>query len=231
MAFFEELREMNLKQQRDEFDRVLKDVEEKMSALVREGKCDLNAVSYSITPEWQFDNADIRTHYLASLADYMKSHGIEMAEEYEKIRFTVSLSFSTNEAVQSAFREFLAENTEKYAEVTEEIFSDLKAKLMKAVKAGIGCEGVYSAEILLYVEDGEDLDGQLACHKTDHTYSPWIVNSMQVKKYLVYFLHVAAQKEHLEFSSFGDTLTLKARLFDTDDVISVPVRREPYAVY
>ncbi|MBR5370855.1 MAG: hypothetical protein IK130_01435 [Oscillospiraceae bacterium] len=231
MAFLEELRELNMKQQRDEFDRVLEDVETKMAELVREGRCDLNSVSYSFTPEWQFENADIRTHYLKSLADFMKAHGIETTEEYEKIRFSASLSFSTNEAVQNAFREFLAENAEKYAQVTEEIFSDLKVKLRNAVSKGIGSEGVYSAEILLYVEDGEDLGGQLACHKTDHTYSPWIVNSMQVKKYLVYFLHVAAQKDHLEFSSFGDTLTLKARLFDSDDVISVPVRRESYAVY
>ena len=229
MAFLEELRELNIKQQRAEFARVLENVQTQMANLVREGRCDLNSVSYSFTPQWQFESAESRTHYLESLADYMKTAYIEVSEEYEKIRFTASLSFPTNEAVQNAFQQFLDENTAKYAEVTGEVFSDLKNKLLNAVKNGIGCEGVYSAEILLYV-DPDAADGKLAVHRTDHAYSPWIVNSNQVKKYLIYFLHVSAQREHLEFSSFGDTLSLKARLFDTDDVISVPVRRDPYAV-
>ena len=230
MAFLDELRELNIRQQRDEFARVLKDVEEQMAEIVLDRRCDLNSVSYSFTPQWQFETPEIRAHYLEALTDYMNGAYIEVTEEYEKIRFTASLSFPTNEAVQNAFQQFLDENTEKYAEVTADIFDDLKTKLLNAVKNGIGSEGVYSAEILLYVEDGDALGDQLAVHRTDHAYSPWIVNSIQVKKYLTYFLHVAAQREHLEFISFGDTLSLKAKLFDTDDVISVPVRRNPYAI-
>lgn len=229
MAFLEELRALNMKQQQDEFARVLEDVETQMALLIKEGRCDLNTVSYSFTPQWQFETAESRTHYLNALTDYMKAAHIDITEEYEKITCTASLSFPTNEAVQDAFQQFLADNTEKYADITTEIFEDLKTKLRAAVSSGIGSEGVYSAEILLYVTQ-EPLDGKLACHMKDLAYTPWYVSSVQVKKYLVYFLHVAAQKEHLEFSSFGDTLSLKARLFDTDGVISIPVRRDDYAL-
>jgi len=230
MLFIEELNQINLEQQQTEFARVLEEVQTQMAELVREGSCQILSVIYYYTPHWTFESVECRTRYLAALRDYMMQAGIEMAEEEEKLRFRASLANPQNDAVREAYQQFIEENTEKYADTAAEIFENMQEELRKAVRNGIGCEGTYFAKTVLRIDNYRAQEKPVSGWSASADCPEWMVRDGKVKNCLIYFLRLSARKEHLELDLcegrlWGSTvLTLKAELFDADDVIGVPVK-------